>query len=120
LNSFFSSSQQEIELLRSSDGTWTVYPELRFACTGLSKLDACGVKRHEVSLHFYITILARAQYKAGIDNANDIKPEKLFSGSLNIRISLEIHGKIAMSAERSGISIDAFIRRAIEREFSYV
>ncbi|MDR1338543.1 MAG: hypothetical protein LBK58_00535 [Prevotellaceae bacterium] len=37
-------------------------PELRFACTGLSKLDACGVKRHEVSLHFYITILARAKY----------------------------------------------------------
>ncbi|MDR1339637.1 MAG: hypothetical protein LBK58_06260 [Prevotellaceae bacterium] len=63
LNSFFPSNSQGIELLRSSDGTWTVDPELRFACTGLSKLDACGVKRHEVSLHFYLTILARAQYK---------------------------------------------------------
>jgi hypothetical protein len=62
LNSFFPSNSQEIELLRSSDGTWAVDPELRFACTGLSKLDAYGVKRHEVSLHFYLTILARAQY----------------------------------------------------------
>ncbi|MDR1341386.1 MAG: hypothetical protein LBK58_15235 [Prevotellaceae bacterium] len=49
LNSFFPSSPQGIELLRSSDGTWTVYPELRFACTGLSKLDAYGVKRRETS-----------------------------------------------------------------------
>ncbi|MDR1339929.1 MAG: DUF6261 family protein [Prevotellaceae bacterium] len=64
LNSFFPSSSQGIELLRSSDRTWTVYPELRFACTGLSKLDAYGVKRHEASLHFYITILARTQYKS--------------------------------------------------------
>jgi hypothetical protein len=53
-------SSQGIKLLRSSDGTWTIYPELRFACTGLSKLDAYDVKRHEASIHFYIIILARA------------------------------------------------------------
>jgi hypothetical protein len=62
LNSFCPSSPQGIKLLRSSDGAWTVYPELRFACTRLSRLDAYSVKRHEVSLHFYITILTRAQY----------------------------------------------------------
>jgi predicted HicB family RNase H-like nuclease len=64
----------------------------------------------------------KADFKAGIDSyldtcsANGIKPEKPFSGSINIRISPEIHGKVAMSAERSGISINAFIRRAIEHE----
>jgi hypothetical protein len=66
LNSFSPSNSQGIELLRSSDGTWTVYPGLRFACPGLSKFDACGVKKHEASLHFCITILARALYNINI------------------------------------------------------
>ncbi|MDR1339079.1 MAG: hypothetical protein LBK58_03365, partial [Prevotellaceae bacterium] len=39
------------------------YPGLRFACPGLSTSDAYGVKRHEASLHFYLTILTRALYK---------------------------------------------------------
>jgi hypothetical protein len=41
-NHLFPSNMQGIELRRSSEGALTVYPELRFACTGLSKLDACG------------------------------------------------------------------------------
>ena len=44
-----------------------------------------------------------------------IKPRKGYNGVLNIRIPAEIHGKIAIISERSGISINAFIRDSIER-----
>ena len=44
-----------------------------------------------------------------------IKPRKGYNGVLNIRIPAEIHGKIAMISEHSGISINAFIRDSIER-----
>ncbi|MDR1341443.1 MAG: hypothetical protein LBK58_15535, partial [Prevotellaceae bacterium] len=48
-----------IELLRSSDGTWTVYPELRFACTGLSILNSL---RSLVATVRQFTKLSRAKY----------------------------------------------------------
>jgi len=44
-----------------------------------------------------------------------IKPRKGYNGVLNIRIPAEIHGKIAMISERSGTSINSFIRDSIER-----
>jgi predicted HicB family RNase H-like nuclease len=44
-----------------------------------------------------------------------IKPRKGYNGVLNIRIPAEIHGKVAMISERSGISINAFICDSIER-----
>ena len=44
-----------------------------------------------------------------------IKPRKGFNGVLNIRIPAKIHGKIAIISERSGISINAFIRDSLEK-----
>ena len=44
-----------------------------------------------------------------------IKPRKGYNGVLNIRIPAEIHGKIAMISERSGTSINSFIRDSIKR-----
>ena len=44
-----------------------------------------------------------------------IKPRKGYNGILNIRIPAEIHGRIAMISERSGISINSFIKDSIER-----
>jgi len=49
-----------------------------------------------------------------------IKPRKGFNGVLNIRIPSEVHGKIAMISERSGMSINAFIRDSIERRLEVV
>lgn len=45
-----------------------------------------------------------------------IQPRKSYSGALNIRISPEIHGKIALLASRAGISINAFIKNALEKQ----
>ena len=43
-----------------------------------------------------------------------ITPRKSYSGSLNIRISPEVHSKIAILAQQAGISINAFIKSAVE------
>ena len=42
--------------------------------------------------------------------------DKSYSGSLNVRISPEIHNKIAMLAKQAGISINAFIKEALEKQ----
>lgn len=41
--------------------------------------------------------------------------KKSYSGSLNVRISPETHSSIAILAKQAGISINAFIRDALER-----
>lgn len=41
---------------------------------------------------------------------------KSYSGSLNVRISPEIHNKIAMLAKQAGVSINAFIKDALEKQ----
>ncbi len=45
-----------------------------------------------------------------------IEPQKSYSGSLNVRISPEVHCQVAALARQSGITINAFIRRAVEKE----
>ena len=45
-----------------------------------------------------------------------ITPRKSYSGSLNIRISPEIHSQIAILAKQAGVSINAFIKSALEKQ----
>lgn len=45
-----------------------------------------------------------------------LEPVKPFSGSLNIRIPSDIHGKIAILSKSEGISINAFIKHALEKQ----
>lgn len=47
-----------------------------------------------------------------------IEPHKSYSGSLNIRISPETHSKIAFLAKQAGISINAFIKSAVEKQIA--
>jgi len=62
-------------------------------------------------------------FKAGIDHylddckADGIQPEKPCNGLLNIRISSDVHVKIAMYAKNRGTSIDAFVSDLIEKHF---
>lgn len=46
--------------------------------------------------------------------AEGIEPHKSYTGSLNIRINPETHSRIATLAKQAGISINAFIKDAIE------
>jgi predicted HicB family RNase H-like nuclease len=48
-----------------------------------------------------------------------IKPRKAYNGVLNIRIPSDVHCRIALIAENTGISINAFIRDSIERRLEH-
>ena len=60
-------------------------------------------------------------FKAGIDHylesckAKSIEPYKPYSGTMNIRISPEIHRKIAMLAKEKKVSINSIICDSLER-----
>ena len=47
-----------------------------------------------------------------------IEPRKSYSGSLNIRLTPQIHNQIAIYAKKAGISINAFIREAVEKQLA--
>ena len=47
-----------------------------------------------------------------------IEPHKSYSGTLNIRLTPEIHSHIAAIAKQKGISINAFIKSAVEKEIA--
>lgn len=47
-----------------------------------------------------------------------VQPHKSYSGSLNVRLTPEIHSHIAMLAQRAGISINAFIKQALEKQIA--
>lgn len=47
-----------------------------------------------------------------------IEPHKSYSGALNIRISPEIHSRIAVLAKQAGVSINAFIKTALEKQIA--
>ena len=58
----------------------------------------------------------KADFEAGIDlylescKERGIKPQKPYSGSLNIRIPSEIHSQLALKAQMTGRSINAIIK----------
>lgn len=47
-----------------------------------------------------------------------IEPHKSYSGSLNVRLTPEMHSRVAALAKRMGISINSFIRTAVEKQVS--
>ena len=48
-----------------------------------------------------------------------IEPDKSYTGVLNVRLTPAIHRQIAMLALQVGISINAFIRNAVEEKVEY-
>lgn len=53
-----------------------------------------------------------------IAEAEGIEPRKSYSGTLNVRISPETHRKIVILAKQAGISINAFIKSAVEKQIA--
>ena len=47
-----------------------------------------------------------------------IEPHKSYSGSLNIRLSPETHSRVAILAKQAGMSINAFIKSAVEKQIA--
>lgn len=45
-----------------------------------------------------------------------IEPDKSYSGSLNVRLSPTIHRQIAILAKHAGLSLNAYIKDALEKK----
>ena len=45
-----------------------------------------------------------------------IEPDKSYSGSLNVRLSPTIHRQIAILAKQAGLSLNAYIKDALEKK----
>ncbi|HIB8178679.1 TPA: type II toxin-antitoxin system HicB family antitoxin [Elizabethkingia anophelis] len=59
-------------------------------------------------------------FKSGIDEyleackEKGIEPQKPYTGAFNIRIPSDMHGQAAMEAYEQGITLNAFVKHAIE------
>ena len=68
----------------------------------------------------------RKDFEAGIDSylegclADGVKPAKPYSGKLNLRMSSELHSRIAAFVANTGTTINDFINRAIKNELKKV
>ena len=66
----------------------------------------------------------KADFEAGIDlylescTERGIKPQKPYTGLLNIRIPSEIHSQLALKSQTTGRSINAIIRDALENQLN--
>jgi predicted HicB family RNase H-like nuclease len=49
-----------------------------------------------------------------------VKPEKPHSGKFNVRLSPELHRKIAISANKMHLSINNFVEKALEDELKLI
>ena len=47
-----------------------------------------------------------------------VEPHKSYSGSLNVRLTPDIHSRAAYLAKQAGISINSFIRAAVEKQIA--
>ncbi len=47
-----------------------------------------------------------------------IEPHKSYSGSLNVRLTPDIHTRVAYLAKQAGVSINSFIRTAVEKQIA--
>ena len=47
-----------------------------------------------------------------------IEPHKSYSGSFNVRLTPDLHSRIAYLAKQTGVSINSFIRTALEKQIS--
>ncbi len=68
----------------------------------------------------------KMDFIAGIDSYLEgcaelgIEPRKSFSGSLNVRLSPDIHSRIALMAQEAGMTINAFIKKALESQLDMI
>lgn len=47
-----------------------------------------------------------------------IEPHKSYSGTFNVRFTPDLHSRIAYLAKQTGVSINSFIRTAVEKQIS--
>ena len=67
----------------------------------------------------------KADFEAGVDDylayckERGVEPEKPFSGRLNLRMTSDLHARVAAIAASTGTTINEFINRAIRNELEH-
>jgi predicted HicB family RNase H-like nuclease len=75
-----------------------------------------GMNKNSVTYEGKTVEELKADFESGIDlylescKERGIKPQKPYSGSLNIRIPSDLHSQLALKAQVSGRSINAIIK----------
>lgn len=63
----------------------------------------------------------KADFIAGIDDylnsckENGEKPQKSYSGTFNVRLTPQIHARIAELAQQAGVSLNTFIKETLQK-----
>lgn len=63
-------------------------------------------------------------FRASVDDyiawceADGVEPEKPYSGKFNVRLAPELHRQVALAAQKGGISINAFVTKALRDELN--
>jgi predicted HicB family RNase H-like nuclease len=90
-----------------------------------SEEDAClfgkviGMNKNIITYEGKTVAELKSDFEAGIDlylescRERGVKPQKPYSGSLNIRISSEVHSRLALKAQLTGRSINSIIKELI-------
>ncbi|MBO4742334.1 MAG: type II toxin-antitoxin system HicB family antitoxin [Bacteroidales bacterium] len=82
--------------------------------------EVLGLKRNAIIFEGSSVEELRKDFEDGVDSyleyccANNIAPEKPYSGKLVLRIQPSLHGEAAERAADCGISLNEFISRAIQ------
>ena len=95
-----------VDILHGSVINSGSYPIATFEAT-----DVQGLKRE-----FRLSV---DEYLASCDE-DGVEPRKPFSGNLNLRLGPELHQQVAIAAKQHGVSINSWIKRALEQSVNRV
>ena len=110
----------------------TIYQHLKNNGLIYSKEDNClfgkvqGLGKDLIAYEGQTLDELRNDFEAGIDSylegclADGVEPAKPYSGKLNLRMSSELHSRIAAFVANTGTTINDFINRAIKNELKKV
>jgi predicted HicB family RNase H-like nuclease len=80
---------------------------------------AIGMNKNSVTYEGKTVEELKTDFESGIDlylescKERGIKPQKPYSGSLNIRIPSEVHSRLALKAQMTGKSINSIIKELL-------
>ena len=81
-----------------------------------------GLEKSTLITYEGVTVAGlKADFKEGVDDyieyckENNLPLHKSYSGTFNVRLSPQLHAKIAQLAEQTGVSINAFVKDTLSK-----
>ncbi|WP_436414291.1 type II toxin-antitoxin system HicB family antitoxin [Petrimonas sp.] len=80
-----------------------------------------GLKNHSITYEGDTLAELKEDFRTGVDSYLQLceqkgwKPVIPYSGTLNVRLTPQIHARIAALAEQAGVSLNAFIKETLTK-----